>query len=209
MPKLERFPEPHIYQAYGTYLLQTQHRLIRRLKRVYEPSVHGHRAWSSSFLLMDYLLHNPLPRGGRVMEIGCGWGPASVFCAKRFRSRVTAVDIDKDVFPFLDVLADLNDVQVTPLVSRFESLTIKRLGEEQVLIGSDICFWDSMVKPLLLLIRRALRGGTRRIIITDPGRPTFYELCDQCADEFSLQLHEWYASEPDRYSGEVLEIRAR
>ena len=55
MPRIERLPEPNVYPAYGIYLLQSQHRLIRRLKRLYEPSVHGHKTWGASFLLMDYL----------------------------------------------------------------------------------------------------------------------------------------------------------
>ena len=99
MPKLEQLPEPNIYQAYGIYLLESKHRLIRRLKKAYQPSVHGHKTWKASFLLMDYLQHHPLAKKSRVMEIGCGWGPGSIYCAKRFKARVTAVDIDREVFP--------------------------------------------------------------------------------------------------------------
>ena len=49
MPELERLPEEHIYRAYGVYLLTSQHRIIRRLKRVYEPSAHGNKAWWRAF----------------------------------------------------------------------------------------------------------------------------------------------------------------
>ena len=115
MPELERIPEEHIYRAYGIYLLTSQHRLIRRLKRVYEPSIHGNKAWRASFLLMDYLLHNP--PGGRARH-GPGWrlgGAGGVFCARRFKARVTGVDLDSNVFPFLEVIAALNDVKVTPM----------------------------------------------------------------------------------------------
>ncbi|NJN52676.1 MAG: hypothetical protein HC809_13880 [Gammaproteobacteria bacterium] len=80
-------PESHVYRAYGIYLLQSQHRLMRQLRRVHEPSVHGHKTWDSSFILMDYLIEHPLRRGTRVMEVGCGWGPASVFCATRFGAK--------------------------------------------------------------------------------------------------------------------------
>jgi predicted nicotinamide N-methyase len=208
MPKLERLPEDHIYQAYGLYLLEPRHRLMRRLKRVYTPSVHGHKAWGSSFLIMDYLIHNPVRKGSRVMEIGCGWGPAAIFCAKHFGAKVTGVDIDKDVFPFLDVLAELNGVSVEKVVNRFEDLKASQLGQEQVIIGSDICFWDSLVKPLYNLVNRALRNGTRRVVIADPGRPTFYELSELCAKKFDTTLAEWYATEPERVVGEVLEVRA-
>jgi predicted nicotinamide N-methyase len=209
MPRVERFPEPHVYQAYGIYLLQSQHRLMRSLKRAFEPSVHGHKTWQSSFVLMDYLLAHPIRRGTRVMEIGCGWGPASIFCAKRFGARVTAVDMDRDVFPYLEVLAALNDVEVATLQSRFEDLGASRLAGQRVLLGSDICFWNKLVRPLFNLVQRAFRSGVRRVVITDPGRPTFYELADLCANRFETELSEWFAVEPNRVSGEVLEIRPR
>jgi len=209
MPRLESFPEPYIYEAYGIYLLQTQHRLMRSLRRAFEPTVHGHRTWQSSFLLMDYLIAHPIRRGSRVMEVGCGWGPASIFCAKRFGARVTGVDIDRDVFPFLEVLAALNDVEIATLVSRYEHLSVERLARERVLVGSDICFWNALVDPLYRLVSRAMRAGVQRIVITDPGRPTFYQLADRCAVRFDASLSEWYAVEPNRVTGEVLEVRPR
>jgi len=208
MPKLERLPEPNVYQAYGIYLLETKHRLIRRLKKAYQPSVHGHKTWSASFLLMDYLQHEPMARKSRVLEVGCGWGPGSVFCASHFKAKVTALDIDREVFPFVEVLAALNDVEIQPLPLKFEKLTSGDLARFDVIVGSDICFWDSMVKPLKSLINRALKAGVKRVIITDPGRPTFYELCDLCAKQHDVQLHEWYATEPEYFAGEVVEIRA-
>ena len=207
MPKLERMPEPHIYQAYGIYLLQSRHRFVRRLQRVYSPSIHGHRAWESSFLLMDYLQNRPPPPRSRVMELGCGWGAAGVFCAKAFAARVTGVDADRSVFPFMRLLAELNDVEVTPLAKRFETLTVRRLGEEDLLVGSDICFWDRMVRPLANLVARALRGGVGRVVLADPGRPTFYALAERCARHWSVELNEWYAADPRRARGEVLEVR--
>ena len=209
MPKLERMPEEHIYQAYGIYLLRSQHRLIRRLKKRYQPSVHGHKTWNASFLMMDYLADNPLRKGSKVLEIGCGWGPASVYCASRFKAKVTGLDIDPEVFPFLDVLAELNGVSVKSRVSKFESLKGKQLGEFETIVGSDVCFWDSMVDPLYKLVSRSLKTGTKRVIITDPGRPTFYELADMCSKKFRVRLQEWYSVEPDRFEGEVVEIRLK
>lgn len=207
MPKVETMPEDHMYFAYGIYLLESKHRLIRRLKKAYQPSVHGHKTWESSFVLMDYLQHEPIAKKSRVLEIGCGWGPASVYCASNFKATVTGLDIDREVFPFLDVLAELNGVKVTPMVKRFESLKGDDLAKFDVLVGSDVCFWDSMVKPLTRLIDRALKNGVKRVVITDPGRPTFYELCDAARKTHRVVLQEWYATDPQRISGEVVEIR--
>ena len=208
MPKLQRVPEAHIEYAYGIYLLNNKHRLIKTLRKRYQPSIHGHKAWGAGFLLMDYLSHNGLVRNAKAMEIGCGWGGVSVFCAHRFKSKVTAVDLDADVFPYVDVLAELNGVKVKPKQADFNKLKGGDLGAQRYILGSDVCFWDSMVKPLARLINRALDNGTKKIIITDPGRPTFYELCDLVSRKHQAKLQEWYASEPDRFEGEVLEIRA-
>ena len=202
MPKLEQMPEDHMYQAYGIYLLAPQHRVIRRLKKRYQPSVHGHRTWDSSFLLMDYLAAKPIPRGAKVLEVGCGWGAAAVFCAARFKAKVTGLDIDRDVFPFLEVFAQLNGVRVDTLGRKFEKLPGKQLGEYHTIVGADICFWDSLVEPLHRLVARAFRGGARRFVIADPGRPTFYRFADLCARKYEVKLTEWYAVEPERFEGE-------
>ncbi len=207
MPKLEQMPEEHVYQAYGIYLLGRRHRLIQRLKEHYEPSSHGDRTWQSSFVLMDYLQHRPPRERSRIMEIGCGWGSAAVYCAKRFRARVTGVDFDGDVFPFLELLAELNAVKVSTLHTRIERLTTRRLGEEDLLIGSDVCFWDRMVKPMTNLVARAMRGGVSRVVIADPGRTTFYEFAERCSRRWQVELTEWYASDPRRVCGEILEVR--
>jgi predicted nicotinamide N-methyase len=156
---------------------------------------------------MDYLQHEPMSKRSRVLEVGCGWGPGAVFCASRFKAEVTALDIDKDVFPFLDVLAALNDVDIQHLTSRFEKLTSDDLAAFDLLVGSDICFWDKMIKPLGRLVSRALDAGVKRVIITDPGRPPFYEFCDMARKQHKVELMEWYSTEPEYFAGEVVEIR--
>ena len=207
MPKLEPMPEDHVYRAYGIYLLKARHPVIRSLKRRYQPSVHGNRTWNSSFLLMDYLAARPIRRGARVLEIGCGWGATSVFCASRFNARVTGLDIDRDVFPFLQATAERNGVRIDTLARRFEHLATRQLGGFHTILGSDICFWDSLVRPLYNLVSRAFRGGVRRCVFTDPGRPTFREFVGLCARKHNVRQSEWYSLEPKRFTGEVVEIR--
>ncbi len=183
MPKLERLPEPYIQQAYGVYLLQSQHRLVRSLKRLYEPSVHGHKAWQSSFVLMDYLLHRPFRRGSRVMEIGCGWGPAScVLREEDERARHRRGHRQGRVPVPRRARRDQRrqgEVAAEPFRRPDDDDGCRKSAS---IIGSDICFWDSMVKPLFNLIQRAMKGGVERVIIADPGRPTFYELGELCRE---------------------------
>ena len=206
MPRLNAMPEPHMVQAYGIYVLGSRHRFVRRLRRNFEPSVHGHRAWGSSFLLMDYLTHHPLRRGTSVLEVGCGWAPAGIFCAKRFGAKVTGLDLDENVFPFADILATLNEVEIQTAAKRFEKITAAELGAAKIVIGSDICFWDNLVAPLQQLTGRALDAGVERVIITDPGRPPFLRLANRLAKQHKVKLQDWYAVEPKRYEGNVLEV---
>ena len=209
MPKLERVPEAHVEYAYGIYMLTNKHRVIRALRKRYQPSIHGHKTWGAGFLIMDYLSHNPAKRGSKIMEIGCGWGQVSVFCAHHFRAKVTGVDLDPVVFPYVDVLAELNDVSVSNKKADFTKLKGATLGKHKLIVGSDVCFWDSLVKPLARMVNRAINNGTERIVIADPGRPTFYEFCDQVAKKHNTNLQEWYAIEPNRFEGEVVEITPR
>ncbi len=209
MPKLERVPEAHVEYIYGIYMLTSKHRLIRALRKRYQPSIHGHKTWGAGYLLMDYLTHHPVKRGARIMEIGCGWGQVSVFCAHQFRAKVTGVDLDPVVFPYVDVLAELNEVKIAHKKADFTKMKGRVLGKQKVIVGSDVCFWDSLVKPLARMVNRAINNGTERIIITDPGRPTFYEFCDLVAKKNDTNLQEWYSIEPNRFEGEVVEIRPR
>lgn len=207
MPELLEIPDPNVYMAYGIYFLKSNHKFVQRLKRNnHLPEAHGYRTWQSSFLLMDFLSHHPPNKKSRVMDIGCGWAPVGVFCARRFQAKVTGVDIDEHVFPYMELLAALNDVRVSRLKSRFEKLTSMRLSAEDLIVGSDICFWDEMVRPLYNLINRAIKSGVPRIVLADPGRPTFFDLANLCESKWGSELIRWYAVEPRRHNGEILEI---
>ena len=168
MPRLQRVPEPHVQYAYGVYLLGHKHPLIKALKSRHQPSIHGHRSWDSAYLMMDYLVHNPIAAPCSVMELGCGWGAVATFCAKKFDAAVTGVDLDAQVFPYLGVLAEINGVVIETRCSDFTHLKGADLGRNKVIVGSDICFWDSLVGPLVRLVARAMKAGTEKIIIADP-----------------------------------------
>lgn len=196
-----------MFQAHGVVWLDGRHRLIRKLKETFTPSVHGHKTWGSSYLVMDYLLHNPIRRGARVMDLGCGWAPGGIFCASHFGAKVTGVDVDPEVFPYAEVLAALNDVRLSFDRRDYEKLPGKVLGRQDLIIGSDICFWEELVDPLAGLVRKALKGGTRRIVVADPGRAPFHRLAEKVADLGRVRLMDWYTEEPERVDGEILEIR--
>jgi predicted nicotinamide N-methyase len=193
-------------RAYGIKVLLSRHPEIRRLKRDNTPTNHGNKFWTSSWLLMDYFKRRGLSQGSRVMEVGCGWGLAGVYCAKRYGAVVTGVDIDQDVFPFSRLHAKINKVDITFLKKGFEGLRRRHLKDLDVLIGADICFWDNMTDPLKRLIIRAQRAGVKLVLISDPVRSPFEELCKYFVDKKEGELLDWSVKRPREIRGQILEI---
>ncbi|WP_241262880.1 methyltransferase [Parahaliea mediterranea] len=176
----------------GVTIPTASHPAIRRVKRQgTSPSIHGTKPWKSSALLIDYLKKHPPAHAGRVIDVGCGWGVAGIWCAKKLRSEVTSVDADPDVFPFLDEVAAMNQVRTSHLVKRFEQLTVKKLARYDMLIAADICFWDELVKPVTNMVNRAVKAGVKHIYIADPERSTFLEMAERCVDKHCGELIDW------------------
>lgn len=196
--------------VHDVLVLKKSHKLIRRMQRILpEPEIHGYQVWDSSFLIMDYLLQNPPKRGSKITEIGSGWGILSVFCAQEFGAKVTAVDADQHVFPFLDAHATLNDVKVKTKTALYQELTSKDLKGQKLLLGGDICFWDKLVKPLYSVIETAVAQKVGAIIIADPGRSPFHRLAKKCIKNFDAELIDWSVSHPKSGSGELLIIKGK
>lgn len=195
--------------AFGVTMLTSKHKDIRRIKREQEePSIHGHKFWGSSYLLMDYLSkkRNRPKKGIKVLELGCGWGVAGIYCAKHFNAKVTGIDADDAVFPFLHAHADINGVSITTRQQYFEKITAKQLAEYDLIIAADVCFWDELADTLYKLIKRACKAGVGKIVIADPERSPFFELSERCIDKFYAELEPWAVDEPRRASGSLLII---
>lgn len=196
-------------QAFGVKILNSNHKDIRRLKREgYVAEIHGNKFWNSSFLIMDYLKKHPLRKNARVMEIGCGWGLLGIYCAREFNSKVTGIDADANVLPYMDLHAEINGVEVDAVKRSFEKLSVDYLKGIDTILGADICFWDEMTGVLYNLIKRAKRAGVRQIMIADPCRPPFSDLAEICEDKFhNVELIDAHLSRPVKASGEILIIR--
>ena len=193
------------YRFHGVTMLTTSHPTIRRIKRSdAQPSNHGNKLWKSSFLLIDYLKKNPPEHRGTVMDAGCGWGMAGIYCASAFKSKVLSVDADKDVFPYLLANADANGVKVRPVQSRFEKITTKQLKDVDLLVAADICFWDELVNPVFNLVGRAVKAGVKKIVIADPERSTFLEMAQRCEDRFCAETIEWQTRKPVKARGALM-----
>lgn len=162
----------HTYRAYGLTLLQPGHFL---LDGVDEFKAHGDRTWRSSYLAMDWLLRNP-PGPGKAMELGCGWAALAVLCAKRFGMEVVGVDIDPEVAAAADILSRVNGVDLDFMEGSWSQLADDDLRGVDLLMGADICYWESQVDELFGTMRQAMRCGVGTVLIADPGRPSFDRL---------------------------------
>ena len=142
----------------------------------------------------------------RVMEVGCGWGLLGTYCAKRYGARVISVDLDAEVFPYLQLHAKVNEVEISTLKKDFDGLRTKDLQEVDVLIGAEVCFWDTLVQPLKNLILRALRAKVQQVLISDPGRPPFEEIGEYFVSKRGGEILDWTAQRPRRSEGRILKI---
>ncbi len=205
MPKPDT--EKNTRSCYGVKILMSQHKDIRRIKREQEaPSIHGNKFWGSSYLIMDYLEENPPKQGCKVLELGCGWGLAGIHCAKEFDAQVTAIDADDAVFPYLQLHAQHNGVEITTQKRYFEKITTKQLSEYDLIIAADICFWDELADTVYKLINRACKAGVGKIIIADPERPPFFDMAQRCVDQYYGELLQRTVDEPRHASGCLLVI---
>ena len=178
-------------QAYGITVLKAAHPRVRERKRKHAPGIHGNKFWNSSWCVMDFLAHQGLPPESRVLDIGCGWGLAGIYCAKNHGARVRAMDADAAVFPYLELHAEINEVEIETWCCKFEKVKKRDLVQTDLLIGADICFWDRMVKPLYKMIDKAVGAGVGQIVIADPGRPPFHQLSNKVVDKLGGEVKEW------------------
>ncbi|BFM07425.1 class I SAM-dependent methyltransferase [Halioxenophilus aromaticivorans] len=199
-----------IKKVHGIYVLKKNSPTLANLRQALpEPSIHGYKVWSSSFLIMDYLKYEPFDIGSSVLDIGCGWGMLGIYCAKSFKAKVTGVDADEWVFPYLRVHAAMNDVKVKTHTSLYQDIPANMLTKHDVMLGGDICFWDELVEPLYDLVSRAVKKKVGYIIIADPGRSPFMKLAKKCKKDFGGELIPWQITKPRADSGYLLVIRTK
>ena len=184
-------PRQH-YRYHGAILPTSSHPAIRRVRRRdIQPSIHGNKLWKSSCLLIDYLQEKPPENCKSVLDVACGWGISGIWCAKTLDMEVTSLDADRNVFPYLNAVAALNEVTTTTLVAKLERLGVEQLSQFDMLVAADICFWDELARPVANLVGRAVKAGVKKIVIADPERPPFFAMAQQRIKRHCAELLEW------------------
>ena len=141
-----------------------------------------------------------------MAEIGCGWGLVGIACAKRFQAQVTGLDADAAVFPYLQLHAQRNGVHITTRHGTFADLTPQDLAAFDLIVGADICFWEELVDPLYQLVRHGIAVGVAEILVADPSRPPFDELCARCVQQGDAEVLDWATTTPVKESGRILRV---
>ena len=190
----------------GLHVPYARHPAVRKLKRQgHLPSIHGTKLLGASHILIDFLSKDLADPPRSIIDVGCGWGLAGIWCAKTYGAEVAAVDADPSVMPFLQLVADLNESTITSVVARFEDLQEDLLAATDWLIAADICFWDELIEPVTNMIARAIESGTKRIIIADPQRAPFLCVAETILQEYGGELIEW-RTDNTRTAGALLVI---
>lgn len=194
----------HSYQYEGVKVLKSSHPTIRKLKCSYDTEIHGNKLWGSSFLIMKHLKKNPLHKKDHVLDLGCGWGMTGIYAQKKFGCKVTSVDADENVFPYLEAHEELNKVQLNQKVARFEKLTSNFLKDIDVIVAADVCFWDELTDIHYNLIKRAKKVGVKKIIYGDPVRETFTNLIEKCEKDFNVDSPYMEAKTTRKITGQLM-----
>lgn len=197
-----------VKQVNGIHYLTGKHPIIKKIKKDFPAEIHGHKHWGSAFLLMEYFKKHPPKKGTKVLELGAGWGLTSIYLRKKYGCKVTALDADDNVFPYLEAHADINSVEVSTLCKKFEKLSEKELAKYDWIIGGDICFWDSLSDILFKVIKRAKKAKVKKVIIADPERSPFWNLVDRCLKKVDadMEVVEQKTKKPRKLSGQLLVI---
>jgi predicted nicotinamide N-methyase len=188
-------------------MLSSSHPEVRRLQHTAaRPSLHGQKVWPTTFVLLDYLHQRGVSPQTRMLELGCGWGLVGIACAKTFQAQVTGLDADAAVFPYLQLHAQRNGVHIAPWHGSFADLTPPDLAAFELIVGADICFWEELVDPLYRLVRHGIAAGVAEILVADPGRPPFDELCGRCLHQGNAEVLAWAMTTPVKESGRILRV---
>ena len=183
MPKYDRSDRASKEREFlGTRQYMAHHPVIRRLLRGgSRPTEFGHRVWETTLTVMRHL---DRCRYDRVLEIGCGWGLLGVHLARR-GANVTCSDVDPRLEAVVTAHAALNGVEVEFLAAGFADLDAFRLRRD-LIVGVEICYSDAVVADLLGLLGRV--APPTEVLIADPGRPDFEELCAAAIPRWAASL---------------------
>src|SRR5437867_818055 len=91
-----------------------------------------------------------------------------------------------------------------PEVRRLQHVAPQELAAFDLIVGADICFWEELVDPLYQLVCHSVAAGVAEILVADPGRPPFDELCARCVQQGNAEVLAWSVTTPVAEPGRIL-----
>lgn len=197
----------HRLSAFGIECLTASHPEVKAIRRTLgDGTLHGNKVWDASFVLMDFLSIDGLPKNARVLDVGCGWGPLTCYLKKTAGARVLSVDADARVEPYLNLHAELNGIRAHFWQAKLHQLSVDDLSMVDYVMGGDICFWDSLRDDWQKLLKRAKRAGVKQVYLADPGRSPFFELVDWADERFDTDFWDHDITHPIKSQHYILQV---
>ncbi|MER2492384.1 class I SAM-dependent methyltransferase [Catenovulum sediminis] len=195
------------FWAYGVNITKPNHPHVTDIREDgFVPQHFASKVWQSNFLLMDMLSALPVKNQLNVIEIGAGWGALSVFMNKHFDAAVIASDLDENLWPYQQMLAQRNDSNITSKVLPIEQITDRVLAETDLIIASDICYDNDTKNALQSLVELVACRNDVVFLLADIGRKAFMRLSEDNEIFQDVKLRPRSISEPVDMQGYVLSV---
>ncbi len=145
--------------------------------------------WPAALALAEYLLFHEEVSGRRILELGCGTAAPGIALA-RAGARVVCTDYDPLALALAAHNARMNGCRTLEV----RSLDWHRPdipGRFDLVVGSEIVYFEKSFSPLLAVLRRCTRPGGR-VILSDQGRPQMRPFVEMCREAgFSSRQTAW------------------
>jgi len=195
------------FWAYGVNIVKPNHNLVDSIKAEgFTPQCFGSKVWQSNFLLMDLLSKLSLKSSLNVLEIGAGWGALSVFLSKHFDADVVASDLDQNVRPYQQMLADRNHTQVGSQTIRINEITEHTLNHLDLIVASDICYDLETKNELLELVEHVACRSDVVMLLADVGRKAFVRLSEDSDNLIDVEVNAYSIEQPMALDGYILSV---
>eukprot|EP00927_Polykrikos_kofoidii_P006557 TRINITY_DN12654_c0_g1_i1.p1 TRINITY_DN12654_c0_g1~~TRINITY_DN12654_c0_g1_i1.p1 ORF type:complete len:331 (+),score=65.88 TRINITY_DN12654_c0_g1_i1:166-1158(+) len=165
----------------------------------------GFQVWGAARALCHHFEeHSALVRGRRVLELGCGPGLAGLVCA-HLGGDVTLTDL-AHVLPLTSENVRLNPLppgasgalRVTELPWGTDARQSFVRGHNELIIGSDITYFEHLHQPLLLMLLQLADDGTDVVLAHSHRRDSYESWRSVFESYFDIEtLASWPAGPPD------------
>lgn len=142
------------------------------------------RLWEAALILCDLMLTQPVPSGGRLLELGAGLG-APGLAAALAGHRVTLSDYEPQILDFQRVSATANGLRGIEF-KLIDWLKPPKLERFDTIIGAEILFREDFIAPLLRIFRNYLAPGGTIYLAHDATRRSLRSFLEQAAADFTI-----------------------